>query len=216
MTGRARRDLEPGPASPRSPSGELSLDQLLAEPAVRQIVYRGRTDKATICLPSQQEAANPPTSWAKFDPGTNARDTIVRLLLETARLWSHRYDRKVRAQVPGMTGARCIVLIHLLRYGGANQATLARNLDIRPVTLTRVLGRLEADGFVTRLCDPDDRRAHILVLTAKALPIIEQIQDLNRKIYDELRLGTTKAVAGRLLALLWRMRLDLAKWQSDD
>jgi len=216
MTGRARRDAEPGPASARSPSGEASLDQLLAEPAVRQIVYRGQTDKATICLLPQQEAANPPASWARFDPGTNARDTIVRLLLETARLWSIRYDRAVRSQLPDMTGARCNVLIHLLRHGGVNQATLARSLDIRPITLTHVLDRLEADGFVTRLSDPDDRRAHILALTAKALPIIEHIQDLNRKFYDELGLGISQAVAGRLLAHLCRMRLDLAERQCND
>jgi MarR family transcriptional regulator, transcriptional regulator for hemolysin len=198
------------------PTDDPMIDQLLAEPVVRQIVCRGQIDKATICLSPQQAAATPQASCAKCDPVTHAPDTIVRLLLETARLWSNRYDREVRAQLPGMSGARCNVLIHLLRQGGVNQAALARSLDIRPITLTRVLDRLEADGFVSRLADPADRRAHILALTAKALPIIEHIQDLNRKIHDELRLGMSKAMAGRLLAILWRMRMDLAGSQSDD
>jgi MarR family transcriptional regulator, transcriptional regulator for hemolysin len=198
------------------PADHPMIDQLLAEPVVRQIVYRGQTDKATICLSLQQVAPNPPASCAKGDPGTHARDTIVRLLLETARLWNNRYDREVRTQLPGMSGARCNVLIHLLRQGGVNQATLARSLDIRPITLTRELDRLEADGFVSRLPDPADHRAHILALTAKALPIIEHIQGLNRKIHDELRLGISQAMAGRLLAILWRMRTDLAERPSDD
>jgi hypothetical protein len=58
--------------------------------------------------------------------------------------------------------------------------------------------------------DPDDRRAHILTLTAKTQPIIKSIYDLTRKTNDHLQLGISKAEASELHALLRRIRSNLA------
>src|SRR5258708_12901060 len=91
-----------------------------------------------------------------------------------------------------MTRARCSVLIYLAQHEGGDQAALAKILDVRPVTLVCLLDRLEADGFVTRMPAPDDPRAHVLALTAKALPIVDYIYVLTRKIYDILLLGTSQ------------------------
>ena len=91
-----------------------------------------------------------------------------------------------------------------------NQITLAQILAIRQITLVRLLDRLEAAGFVERMPDPNDRRAHILALTAKALPIIESIHDLNRKTCGDLQLGISEAEASQLRALLSRIRTHLA------
>ena len=143
-------------------------------------------------------------------PNADDPNTIVRLLLDTARLACSLYDRALRAQLPGMTLGRCAVLIQLAQHQGFNQAALAQILDIRPITLVRLLDRLEADGFVERIPDPDDRRAHVLALTAKALPIIESIHDLNRKACGDLQLGISEAEASQLRALLSRIRTRLA------
>ena len=71
--------------------------------------------------------------------------------------------------------------------------------------------------MVARLPDPDDRRAHVLTLTAKALPIIESIYDLSKKIDDDLQLGISNAEASQLRALLCRMRSNLAAtWPAYD
>jgi DNA-binding MarR family transcriptional regulator len=171
-----------------SASDELTLDQLLAEPIVQQLMRRDRIDEAAIRYLLQKTAAARPPAWVEDDIDTDTR-SIVRLLHETARLWCRRYDREVRAHLPGMTRARCTVLIYLAQHERGNQAALAKILDIRPITLVRLLDRLEADGLVTRMPAPDDRRAHVLALTAKALPVVECIYVLTRKIYDDLLLG---------------------------
>jgi MarR family transcriptional regulator for hemolysin len=145
---------------------------------------------------------------AEEDPDTDDLFTVGRLLHETARLWQHRCDRVVR-QLPGMTRARCAVLIQLAQHEGVNQAALAQILDIRSMTLVRLLDRLEAAGLIARMPDPQDRRAHVLSLAAKALPIIECIYDLRRKTYDDLQLGISEAEVNQLRAILCRVRSNL-------
>ncbi len=210
--------LRTAPAQP--PSDEPTLDQLLAEPIVRQLMRSDRTDEAAIRHLVQAAAAARLASQARDgsstdgsstdDPGTDDPQAIVRLLHETARLWSRHYDREVRALFPGMTRARCAVLSHLARHEGVNLVTLAGILDIRPISLVRLLDRLEAAEFVVRRPDPDDRRVRVLALTAKALPIVERIDGLTRKIYDDLQLGLSKAEASQLHALLFRVGSNLA------
>jgi MarR family transcriptional regulator, transcriptional regulator for hemolysin len=177
---------------------------------------RDRTDETTVRRLLQQTSAAQPESQAKDDPRANDPNITVRLLLETARLACNRYDRALRAHLPGMTLGRCAVLMQLAEHKGGNQAALARILDIRPITLVRLLDRLEAGGFVERIPDPDDRRAHVLALTAKAFPIIEGIHDLNRKTCNDLHLGISEAEATQLRVLLSRIRSELTAARLND
>ena len=175
-----------------------------------------RTDETTVRRLLQQTSAAQPAARAKDDPRADDPNTIVRLVLETARLACSRYDRALRAHLPSMTLGRCAVLIQLAQHEKPNQAALARILDIRPITLVRLLDRLEAGGFVERIPDPDDRRAHVLALTAKALPIIERIHDLNRKTCNDLHLGISEAEATQLRVLLSRIRSELTAARLND
>jgi MarR family transcriptional regulator, transcriptional regulator for hemolysin len=175
-----------------------------------------RTDETTVCRLLQQTSAAQPASRAEDDPRADDPNMIVRLLLETARLACSRYDRALRTHLPGMTLGRCAVLIQLAQHERPNQAALARILDIRPITLVRLLDRLEAGGFVERIPDPDDRRAHVLALTAKALPIIESIHELNRKACNDLHLGFSEAEANQLRVLLSRIRSELTAARLND
>jgi DNA-binding MarR family transcriptional regulator len=220
MTDRVRRHPDrnfapdggaaPDAASAPCRSDEPTLDQLLAEPIVQLLMHCDRTNDVTVRDLVHQASAAGPASRAMDSPSTDDPNTIVGLLDETARSARTRYDRELRARLPGMTCARCAVLIHLAQHKVFNQTSLAQILAIRPITLVRLLDRLEAAGFVERIPDPHDRRAHILALTAKALPIIESIRDLNRKTCGDLQLGISEAEASQLRALLSRIRTHLA------
>ena len=49
-------------------------------------------------------------------------------------------------------------------------------LDIEPITLSRIVDRLQEAGLIEREPDPTDRRAWRLHVTAKAEPIVEKLQ----------------------------------------
>jgi DNA-binding MarR family transcriptional regulator len=108
-----------------------------------------------------------------------------------------------------MTRARCIVLTHLAQHEGLDQAALAQVLDVRLITLIRLLDRLEAAGFIVRMADLDAPDSPVLALTVKALPVIDHIYDLTRGICEDQEMGLSKAEANQLRALLCRMRSNL-------
>jgi DNA-binding MarR family transcriptional regulator len=129
---------------------------------------------------------------------------------ETARLLRRRFEQYARADELGLTRAQCAVLAHLARQEGINQAALAQSLDIEPITLVRLLDRLEEAGLLERKPDPGDRRAYVLMLTAKARPVLARIFDLAERVYGDAQVGMSKADTAQLLNLLVQMKANLA------
>jgi MarR family transcriptional regulator for hemolysin len=188
----------------------VALDELLAEPMVQQLMCRDRTDEAAGRRLCERVAANwPALTPCRRRPLPVAPDELGYLLHETARLWRRRCERAVHARLPGMTCARCAVLLKLEHTEGLNQVTLAHSLDIAPITLVRLLDRLETAGLVSRLPDPHDRRAYLLTPTAKARPLIACIHEIIRTIQSEARLGLSDTETKQLHALLGRIRSNL-------
>ena len=106
---------------------------------------------------------------------------------ETAHALRKAFDR--RAVGLGITRAQWKVLFRLERQPGLRQIELADMLDIEPITLSRIVDRLEEGGLVERVADPADRRAWRLHVTARAQPLIAKL----RRVADEM---TREAFAG--------------------
>lgn len=107
-------------------------------------------------------------------------ETLPFEISETAHALRKAFDR--RACGHGVTRAQWKVLFRLSRQPGMRQIELADMLDIEPITLSRIIDRLEEGGLVERVADPTDRRAWRLHVTAKAQPLIEKL----RAIADEM------------------------------
>jgi MarR family transcriptional regulator, transcriptional regulator for hemolysin len=194
----------------KSSIGVLTLDRILADPMVRLLMHRDGTDAAAVRRLWEHVATGRPAQTARrTQPLAAVPNGLGHLLHETARLWRRRYERVLCAQLPGMTGARCAVLLKLEQPGGVNQVTLAHRLDVAPITIARLLDRLEMAGLISRLPDPNDRRAHILTPTAKARPLIARIHEINRTIQKEAWLGLSDIETSQLHVLLCRIRSNL-------
>jgi MarR family transcriptional regulator for hemolysin len=94
-----------------------------------------------------------------------------------------------RARQFGMTRAQWAVLAKLEQSEGLKQAELAEMLDIQPITLTRLIDRLHANGLIERRADPADRRAKRLYLTDKARPLMDRLADLAEDMMGDVLHG---------------------------
>ncbi|HET7201236.1 MAG TPA: MarR family transcriptional regulator, partial [Burkholderiales bacterium] len=90
---------------------------------------------------------------------------------------SHRYVLRFEQRARGisLTLPHCKVLVRLEKNEGVSQARLAELADIEPMTMVRILDRMEGDGLLERRADPADRRARRLYLTKKAWALLDEI-----------------------------------------
>jgi DNA-binding MarR family transcriptional regulator len=67
----------------------------------------------------------------------------------------------------GLTHPKYLVMLALWEHEPLSARELARLLQLDPATLTPLLKRLEAIGYLTRARNPDDERALSVALTAE-------------------------------------------------
>ncbi|MGZ2411696.1 DNA-binding MarR family transcriptional regulator [Sphingomonas sp. F9_3S_D5_B_2] len=130
-------------------------------------------------------------------------ETLPLEIGETAHALRKSFDR--RASALGATRAQWKVMIKLSRKPGLRQVELADMLEVEPITLCRIIDRLEEAKLVERSRDPDDRRAWRLHVTAQAQPLIEKLQALGAELAGEAFAGidpvdveTTRKVLARV------------------
>ena len=129
------------------------------------------------------------------------------LLHDVARLMRKRFEQKARGL--GLTRSQYSVLAHLARNEGIQQGGLAEILEIEPITLTRLLDRLEEAGLVERRAHPKDRRIRLLHLTDKAHPLIGEIFSIGAATRGESLEGVAEADREHLFSILSTMKVNL-------
>jgi DNA-binding MarR family transcriptional regulator len=81
-------------------------------------------------------------------------EVAARLRLSATRL-SRRLRREAEA---GLSPSQLSVLAVIETHGPLTLGEVAEHERLAPPSITRTVGKLEADGLVTRLDDPSDRR----------------------------------------------------------
>jgi MarR family transcriptional regulator for hemolysin len=130
------------------------------------------------------------------------------LIHTVGRMWSKRFDQRARAL--GLTRAQCKALAHLSRHEGINQIGLAELLEVEPMTLVRLLDRMEESGWIERRPDPADRRARRLYLGEKAKPVLETTMQLAEETRVEALKGFSAREQDQLIEMMQRVRSNLA------
>ncbi len=120
-----------------------------------------------------------------------------------------RRDFDRRAKSLGLTRAQWSVLAHLRRNEGSNQAAIADVMDLEPITLVRLLDRLEEAGWIERRADPKDRRARLIYLTEKAHPILAKMQELGAQTRTVMMAGIPESAQAEMYEHFLRMRQNL-------
>jgi MarR family transcriptional regulator, transcriptional regulator for hemolysin len=130
------------------------------------------------------------------------------LLHDVARLMRKRFEQNARDL--GLTRSQGQVLVTLANNEGIHQGALAEKLDVEPITLTRILDRLEEAGLIERLHHRKDRRVRLLRLTPAAHPLLDDISAIGTLTRGEAIEGVSDEDRARLLDILLRMKANLA------
>ena len=132
-----------------------------------------------------------------------------RMVIDVARLL--RYRVRSEGEMSGVMAqhAARVLMAHLAVLGEANQLTLAEKTHFSTPTVSILLRKMEAEGFVCRVPSATDRRVMLVSLTAKG-------KDFDRKHLDRISANDKLATAGftpeeeaTLVSLLARMYENL-------
>ncbi len=130
------------------------------------------------------------------------------LLYEVSRLMRRNFNQRVESL--GLTQIQWRAIAYISRLEGCNQATLAEVLEVQPITLTRLIDRLQAAGWIERRPDPRDRRAVQVHLTEKARPLLEIMQKNSAETRKQAMAGISEETYASLIHTLQKMKVNLS------
>lgn len=134
---------------------------------------------------------------------------LLFLLNDVARLL--RVDADKRARAHGMTRAQWGILIWLEREPGISQKELAELLEVEPITVARLVDRLEARGMVERRPDPRDRRIWRLHLSLPAHQMLREINQQRAEMTEMVTQGIDEVSQTIMIEALVRMKATLTR-----
>ena len=136
------------------------------------------------------------------------RDLLF-LLNDVARLLRVDADKRARAQA--MTRAQWGILIWLERQPGISQKELAELLEVEPITVARLVDRLEGRGMVERRPDPRDRRIWRLHLLTPAFLVLREIDQQRSEMATMVMDGINDDNRTIIIEALARMKATLTR-----
>jgi MarR family transcriptional regulator, transcriptional regulator for hemolysin len=133
--------------------------------------------------------------------------TLGFLLHDVARLLRKRFEQNARGS--GLTRSQWQVLAYLAQNEGINQSGLADLLEIEPITLGRIVDKLQMLALIERHPHPSDRRVWLLHLTPAARSKLTQLRRLGDVTRGEALTGMSEADTERLLKTLQALKTNL-------
>ncbi len=100
-------------------------------------------------------------------------------------------------------------MIRLAHHPGISQKELADLLEVEPISVARMVDRLESNGMLERRADAKDRRIWRLHLLPPAEPILNKITTMVEELNSFVTAGLAPATRTALLDGLIQMKLNL-------
>lgn len=136
-------------------------------------------------------------------------ENIGTLLGQVSRLLRRSFD--ARARGIGVTRPQWQVLGLLKLHAGSNQGALAEMIEVEPITLGRMIDRLQEAGLVERRADPADRRAWRIHLTGKGEALLDKLVPFGRETLSIAFEGVSANERAQFVATLEKVRANLSR-----
>jgi DNA-binding MarR family transcriptional regulator len=115
------------------------------------------------------------------------------------------YADKEAAQF-GITRAQWAVLTKVERSEGMKQSELAEQMEMQPITLTRLIDKLCSNDWIERRGDQTDRRVNRLYLRKAGRVLLGKLSGLRSELTASALDGIHPADAHRLMAQLEQIK----------
>lgn len=118
---------------------------------------------------------------------SNGIDRLGFLIHDSARLLRKHFE--VKGSGYGLSAAQWRLMVRLVKDEGVAQARLAELLEIEPISVSRLLDRMEEGGWIERRQDANDRRVRMIFPTNKSREAFAAIKSVAGELYDAALVG---------------------------
>lgn len=143
---------------------------------------------------------------------TNPTERLGFLLHDATRLMRKRFEAKASAY--GLSSAQWRLLARLVKDEGVAQARLAELLEIEPISVSRLLDRMEEGGWIERRPDASDRRVRMVFPTGKSRDAFSVIKGMAGEVYDAALAGLSAEEKRQLIKGLNAIIVNLAEEET--
>ena len=120
---------------------------------------------------------------------TDGTDRLGFLIHDAARLLRKRFE--ARGSAYGLSAAQWRLLVRLVKEEGVAQVRLAELLEIEPISVSRLLDRMEEGGWIERRQDASDRRVRMIFPTDKSREAFAAVKSVAGEVYEVALGGLT-------------------------
>jgi DNA-binding MarR family transcriptional regulator len=139
-------------------------------------------------------------------------DRVGFLIHDVARLLRKRFEQ--RGSEHGLSAAQWRLLVRVVKEEGATQARIAELLEIEPISVSRLLDRMEDGGWVERRQGVEDRRVRMVFPTPKAREAFSAVKSMAGEVFDQALTGLDEKERAALIGALELMAANLADGES--
>jgi DNA-binding MarR family transcriptional regulator len=135
-------------------------------------------------------------------------DRLGFLIHDVQRLMRKRFE--ARASDVGLSAAQWRLMVRVAKEEGVAQARLAELLEIEPISVSRLIDRMEEGGWIERRQDAADRRVRTIHPTPKAREVYARVKAMAVEVYEESLRGVPAETRRGLISGLNAMVENLA------
>lgn len=117
-------------------------------------------------------------------------DSLGFLCTQTRKCFLSAMERRLVGS--GMNTVQYIAIGQLLNFGSLTQSELAESLSVTLATMTRLVDRMERDGWVIRKKDENDARVKYVVPTKKVAEIWDKVSHIGFETIEKAYRGISK------------------------
>ncbi|WP_417435035.1 MarR family winged helix-turn-helix transcriptional regulator [Hoeflea sp.] len=130
-------------------------------------------------------------------------DQLGFLIHDVGRLLRKNFEK--RGHEHGLSSAQWRLLVRVVREQNPTQARLAELMEIEPISVSRLIDRMEQGGWVRRCAHETDRRVNRVVPTDKSLAAYSTIKAVAGEVFEEALTGVGEEQRQALMSALVTM-----------